>query len=550
MRAFLAALLLAGGAVNAQPPAASAGIVIYGGHAAAILAAIQAQELGQTVVIVAPEQHLGGMSVEGLGGSDINNHWFRNELAVGGLAAGFYRRLGARYGSAQPVYRFEPHAAEAVFEDLLREHRIRVFRRHRLREPLASAVEWVEGARRLRAIRCENGARFEGRYFLDATIEGDLLAAAGVETTVGREANSKYGETKNGIRGETTYRQFPFRLDPYWEPGNPASGLLPTIQDEPFGTPGEGDHRIQGYCFRLCLTREPANRIPIGKPAAYDPKQYEIYRRYARLGGQLFYPVASLPRGKTDLGSWHDLSANLYGMNHEYPNGSYAVRERIYREHLAFTHGLLWFLANDPDLPASTRERWQGWGLCKDEFTDNGGWPRQLYVRDARRMVSDVVMTEHHTRRVNPAPVEDPVAVAYWPPDTHHVRRIVRDGAVYNEGFVFGGDDWGPFGISYRALVPRAREALNLMTATAPSSSHVAYGAIRLEWTFMALGQSAGAAAALAARDGIPVQRVPYTRLREALLAAGQVLSLQLVEPKAGAPPERFTAPSGPQSGR
>ena len=227
MRAFLAAILLAAGAARAQPPAASADIVIYGGHAAAILAAVQAGNMGRSVLIAAPEQHLGGMSVEGLGGSDINNHWFRNDLAVGGLAAEFYRRVGARYGSSRPVYRFEPHAAEAVFEDLIREHRIRVFRRHRLREPLASAVEWEAGTRRLRAIRCENGARFEGRYFLDATIEGDLLAAAGVETVVGREANSKYGETKNGIRGENTYRQFPFRLDPYWESGNPARGLLP-----------------------------------------------------------------------------------------------------------------------------------------------------------------------------------------------------------------------------------------------------------------------------------------------------------------------------------
>jgi hypothetical protein len=213
-------------------------------------------------------------------------------------------------------------------------------------------------------------------------------------------------------------------------------------------------------------------------------------------------------------------------MNHAYPGGDYATRERVYREHLTFTQGLCWFLANDTALPESLRSVWGRWGVCKDEFTDNNGWPRQFYVRDARRMVSDYVITEHHTRRLSPTPVSDPVAVAYWPPDTHHVRRIVRDGAAYNEGFVFGGNDWGPFGISYRALTPKSSECTNLLTPTCPSSSHVAYGAIRIEWTFMALGQACGAAAALAVENAVPVQKVPYTRLRDVLTAAGQIVEI------------------------
>jgi hypothetical protein len=381
-------------------------------------------------------------------------------------------------------------------------------------------------SRRLRAIATTCAASLEARIFLDASIEGDLLASAGVETVIGREPNSRYGETLNGIRGENTYRQFAVRVDPYRIPGDPSSGLIPTIQDEPLGTPGDGDRRIQAFCFRLCLTRDPANRLPITRPAGYDPATYEIYRRYAKAGGNLFTPRANLPNGKTDLGSWHDLSANLYGMNHAWPAGDSATRRRIYAEHRSFTHGLLWTLANDPDLPEALRAAWRDWGLARDEFTGNQGWPRQIYVRDARRMVSDFVLTEHHTRKADPAPVDDPVSVAYWPPDTHAVRRIVRDGAAYNEGFVFGGRNWAPFGVSWRAMLPRRKEAANLLTATCLSSSHVAYGAIRIEWTFMSLGQAAAAASVLALEQGRELHDIDYTALRARLLARGLVLSV------------------------
>lgn len=513
----------------ALPAGAAAEIVVYGGTSAGVMAAVQAARLRQAVVLVAPEKHLGGIVVEGLGGADINNHWFQNDYALGGLAREFYQRIGRKYGRGEPVYRYESKVAEQVFNDMLREAKVNTVRGRRLREPLKTSVEFKPGTREISAITMETGERFEGKVFIDATVEGDLLAAAGVETTWGREANSKYGETKNGIRAETTHAQFKVRVDPYRIPGDPRSGLIPTVQDEALGTPGEGDTNIQAFCFRLCLTQNPANRIPITKPKDFDRSLYEIYFRYVKAGGQLWSPNANLPGGKTDLGSWHDLSANLYGMNREYPNGGYNTRERIYREHLSFTHGLLWLLANDPAMPDSTRTAWRGWGLCKDEFTDNGGWPRSLYVRDGRRMVSDYVITEHHTRRINPAPVADPVAVAFWPTDTHSVRRIVRDGAVYNEGFVFDDSNWGPFGVSFRALVPRRSEAANLITPTCPSSSHVAYGAIRLEQTFMSLGQAAATAAALAVSSGTTLQDVPYNDLSRSLLKDGQVLSLSLV---------------------
>ena len=506
--------------------AASATLLVYGGTPAAITAAIQAARLGQRVTLVSPERHLGGITVEGLGSSDINNHWFQNDMAVGGLAREFYLRIGKHYGQSTPVWRFEPHVAERVFGQMLAEHDITILRGTRLREPLHRAVEKQGSA--LRAIITEDGERLSADCFIDATLEGDLLVAAGVTTFNGREGNAKYGETRNGIRDTNEYRKFEVRVDPYWKPGVPSSGVIPTIQDEPLGVPGEGDHRVQGFCYRMCLTRLPANRLPVEKPAGYDDRNYEIYRRYVAAGGQLFTPGTRLPGEKTDLGSWHDLSANLYGMNHGYPLGSYAQRERILEEHRVFTVGLVWFLQNEPNLPARFRGAWKRFGLPADEFQDNGHWPRQFYVRQARRLVSDLVLTEHHTRRVNPETCNDPIAVAYWPPDTHHVRRIIRDGAAYNEGFIFGGEDWGPFGISYRALVPRRQECTNLITACCPSSTHIAYGAIRLEWTFMALGQAAAAAASLAISGRRPVQDIDYRTLSTLLQDAGAVLNLSL----------------------
>jgi hypothetical protein len=512
--------------------AVTADVVVYGGSAAGVMAAVQTARMGRSVALVAAEKHLGGLAVEGLGSADVNNHWFRNDWAIGGLAREFYLRVGKKYGKQEPVYRYESHVAEEVFADLMREAGVKPFVGRRLREPLATSVRFHAGTRKIASIETESGERFEGGVFIDATLEGDLLVGAGVETVIGREANSTYGETKNGIRAETTHAQFKVRVDPYKVPGDPSSGVIATIQDEPLGTPGAGDQNIQAYCFRLCLTKDPANRKAIEKPKNFDRSQYEIYFRYVKAGGKLWTPDGRLPGGKTDLGSWHDLSANLYGMNREWPGGSYATREKIFRQHLEFTQGLLWVLANDPEIPEATRMAWKEWGVTRDEFVDHGGWPRQLYVRDGRRMVGGFVLTQLHTRRLNPAPVADPVAVAFWPTDTHSVRRIVRDGAAYNEGFVFDDNNWGPFGIAWRSLYPKPEQAANLLTPTCVSSSHVAYGALRLEQTFMAIGQSAATAAVLALELKVPMAEVPYLKLQERLLKDGQVLSLALVPTK------------------
>ena len=533
----LAFLLLIAGALKNEPtPVVETDICIYGGTSAGVVAAIQAAKMGKTVALVEPSGHLGGMTTEGLGGTDVNNHGgFKNDAAVGGLALEFYHRTAHHYGITDFVaqkqhtmtWRFEPHVAERIFTDWIASYElIQIHTGHRLLE-VPDAVR--KSNTEITEFRTKSGTVFRAKVFIDATYEGDLLARAGVTTVIGREPNARYDETKNGIRSTNTYRQFEVVVDPYRQPGKLSSGLIATIQNEPLGTPGAGDERIQAYCYRMCLTQDSTNQRPFVRPAYYDRTQYEIYQRYLAAGGNLYQPRTNIPNGKTDLGAWHDLSHNLYGMNHAYPGGSYAVRDSIVRQHRTFTQGLFYYLAHDTAVARLAPElqvQWQTWGLAADEFTDNEGWPRQVYVRDARRMVSDYVITEHHTRRVNPTPVPDPVGVAYWPPDTHHVRRIVQQGQAYNEGFVFGGDDWGPFGISYRALIPRAAECTNLITPTCVSSSHVAYGAIRLEWTFMVLGQAAATAAALAINQETTVQAVPYGMLRKQLQQDEQVLSV------------------------
>jgi hypothetical protein len=538
LRAVVVATLFAVSGCRDGGSNASYDVVVYGGTPAGIVASIQLAREGKTVALVEPTSHVGGIVVNGLGGTDIDNHReFRNSPAVGGLALEFYKRIAQRYerleefersltsGGKDPMlWRFEPHVAEEVIGQWLAEYPISIF----LDSPLRESQDAVtKTGTVIQSIRTVGGVALRGKIFIDASLEGDLLAAAGVSVTWGRESNDMYGETKNGIRGQTTHAQFAVKVDPYVIPGDSSSGLIATVQDEPLGMPGAGDKAIQAYCFRMCLTENPDNRIPFTKPEHYDRSQYEIYLRYLRAGGKLYVPRVSIPNGKTDLGAWHDLSHNLYGMNHEYPNGNYATRQAIFDQHKQFTQGLFYFLANDPEvgqLDSSLQNTWKQWGLCRDEFVDNNGWPRQLYIRDARRMVSDYVITEHHTLRNNPTPVADPVAVAYWPPDLHSARRIVRDGYAYNEGFVFGGNSWRPFGISYRSLVPKPEECTNILTPTCVSSSHVAYGAIRIEFTYMALGQACGIAAALAIENNSTVQEVDYGRLREKLLEAGQVI--------------------------
>jgi len=524
-----------------SPSPIQADICIYGGTSAGVIAAIQADRLGKSVVLVEAGQHLGGMSVEGLGATDIDNHpGFQNSPAVGGLTLEFYRKISQHYhrqdqfeemlrtGRKQrELWRFEPHVAEAVWNRWIQETNVRILRGHRLKE--TTGVHKKDG--KILSITCENGVTISAQVFLDATYEGDLLAFAGASFAVGREGNAKYNETKNGIRTDTTHGQFSHRVDAYKIPGDPSSGVIFGVQDEPLGNHGEPHNAIQGYSFRLCLTKDPDNRLPMGRPENYDPEHFELQRRYLQAGGRIPAPISSIPNGKTDVGAWHHLAANFTGWNHSYPTASNAEREQMLQTSRQYIQGVYWFMSHDPAIPEKVRAEWAQWGLCKDEFTDNAGWPHTFYVRNGRRLVSDFVLTEAYLRKTNPLPVEDPVGLIWWPPDFHHARRLVKEGRVWNEGAVFESSknaDWIPCGIPYRALVPRREECLNLLTPTCPSSSYVAYGAYRIEFTFMIAGQSAATAAVLAIDEKIPVQDISYPALRQQLRQDAQVLEAKL----------------------
>jgi hypothetical protein len=517
-------------------------VVVYGGTSAGIAAAVQLARMGKSVVVVAPEVHLGGLTSGGLGWTDSG----RKE-AIGGLAREFYRRIKAHYDRPDAwtrqkpgeyrlyhrdddaIWAFEPHVAERLFETLVAEAKVPVFR-----------DEWLDRAKgvtklgpKITVIHTLSGKAFRGRAFIDATYEGDLMAAVGVSFTVGRESNARYGETLNGVQTRhAVSHQFEKPVDPFVVPGDPSSGLLPGIHPGPPGKEGEGDRRVQAYCFRMCLTDHPENRVPFARPEGYDPKQYELLGRYLRAGWDgVFRKFDPVPNRKTDTNNHGAFSTDDIGASYDYPEASYDRRREIIKEHERYQKGLMYYLANDPGVPDPIRKETSRWGLSRDEFVDHGGWPHQIYVREARRMVSDFVMTERHLRGTDPTP--DSIGMGSYNMDSHNVHRYVDDqGHARNEGD-FQVDPGGPYPISFRAIVPKASECTNLLVPVCLASTHVAYGSIRMEPVFLILGQSAAAAAVLAVDGGLPVQQVDYPALRKLLLAKGQVLDLPRTARKA-----------------
>jgi FAD-dependent oxidoreductase family protein/alpha-galactosidase-like protein len=482
-------------------------ICVYGGTSAGIAAAVQARRLGRSVAVAAFGRNLGGLSASGLGATDTG----RIE-AIGGLAREFYRRVGARYGVAES-FRFEPHVAAEVFDEWIAEHELDVHREQRL-----SGVRMDGG--RIVEIRMESGTRFRAGMFIDAGYEGDLLGAAGVSWIAGRESNATYGETLNGVQFRSGH-QFRVPVDPYVVPGDPASGLLQGIAADPPGTTGEGDHRIQAYNFRVCLTRA-ADRLPFPKPRDYDPDRYALLLRYIEAGiFDVFGNNQPMPNGKTDFNNNGAVSTDNIGRNYAWPDGSYRERERIFQDHVTYQQGLLWFLANDERVPANVRAEVNALGLPRDEFTETGGWPHELYIREARRLVGDYVMTELDCRGSRLA--EDPIGLASYNMDSHNCKRVVVDGVARNEGDVQVGVP-RPYPVSYRAIVPRAGECENLLVPVCLSSSHIAYGSIRMEPVFMLLAHAAATAASQALDAGVPVQEVDYAALRRQLRRDRMVL--------------------------
>ncbi|KAI1266294.1 FAD dependent oxidoreductase-domain-containing protein [Xylariaceae sp. FL1019] len=516
-------------------------IVVYGSTSGAVATAIQAARLNRTVAFVSPHEHIGGIQINGLGATDIDNQAeFQNSTTLGGLSLELHQRISTYYGRVDrlnecvqkrikdpDVWRFESRIVEKIITQWLAEYpAIKI-----VKSPLAEANAVERMGEEIRSIRLLDGTNVTGRMFVEASYEGDLLAAAGISWTHGREASSRYNESLAGVRRETPYRQIDVDIDPYKTPGDSSSGLLYGIEDEPFGNPGDGDLHLQSYSYRLPLTDNPANRVLFTKPLGYDPTHYELHRRFMAAGGEMYLPRKRLPNEKTDLiGSEGALATDLLGMNDEWPVASYEGRKSILEETANFTKGLMWFLANDPAVPEKYRNEWSRFGYCRDEFPDNDHFPYELYVRDARRMVSDYIITEATASQGGEDPVFDPIAVAFWPTDTHSVRRILRDGKVHNEGFIFkDGHRWCPFGISYRALVPRRSEATNFITVTCPSSSHVGYGAVRLEHQFYSIGQSAANAADIALAISCSIQDVPYGELKYRLASQGVVTDASTV---------------------
>jgi hypothetical protein len=519
-------------------------IVVYGGTSAGIIAAVQAKRMGKSVVVVAPEKHLGGLSAGGLGFTDTGD-----KSVIGGLSREFYQRVWSHYdrpeawkwqkreeygnkgqgtpamdGAQRTMWIFEPHVAETVFEDFVTKYKIPVHRN----EWLNRATGVARRSGRIVSLTTLSGRTYTGRMFIDATYEGDLMAAAGVTYRVGREAQATYGEKWNGVQTGVLHHRHHFGvlkgpISPYVIPGDRTSGLLPRISATPPGEFGQADNRIQAYCYRMCLTDHPENRIPFEKPEGYDPRHYELLLRVFEAGWrETFQKFDPIPNRKTDTNNHGPFSTDNIGMNYDYPDASYERRRAILQEHERYQKGWLYFIANDPRMPAEVRDEMRKWGLAKDEFTDNGGWPHQIYVRESRRMLGTFVMTENELLKTRPTP--DPVGMGSYTIDSHNVQRYVTpDGAVQNEGDI-GVSTNGPYSIAYGALVPRRGQADNLLVPVCVSSSHIAFGSIRMEPVFMVLGQSAATAAALAIDAGVAVQDVPYARLRELLMKDGQIL--------------------------
>jgi hypothetical protein len=537
---------------GAGSPRADYDLVIYGGTSGGVAAAVQAARMGKSAVIVEPSRHIGGLSSGGLGWTDSGN-----KAVVGGIAREFYQRVKKHYdqpaawkfdkpeqykfyrAAEDAMWTFEPQVAERIFREMLAEHHIPVVLGERLDRTPGRGVK-KEGES-IRAIVMESGQAFAGRMFMDATYEGDLMADAGVTYTVGREANRQYGETLNGVqRAKNQHNHlFVVKVDPFVKPGDRSSGLLHGIDAGPHPADGEADRRLQAYCYRMCMSNVAQNRVPFPKPADYDEAKYELLLRNFEAGDlRLPFKPDMMPNGKTDTNNNCAVSTDYIGQNYRYPEASYAERERILRDHESYQKGLMWTLSNHPRVPAKIRDAMRPWGLAADEFTDNGHWPHQIYVREARRMVSDYVASELDCRRRRVTPMS--VGMGSYNMDSHNCMRYVTpDGYVQNEGDIQESPG-GPYQISYLSIVPRRGECPNLLVPVCLSSSHIAYGSIRMEPVFLVLGQSAATAAAIAIDDSIAVQQVSYDKLRDRLLKDRQVLEYLGGRAAAGLDPQKL----------
>lgn len=488
-------------------------VCVYGGTSAGVIAAYTAAKMNKKVILIEPGNHLGGLTSGGLGFTDIGNKY-----AITGVARDFYRRMGKHYGKFE-TWIFEPHAAEQIFNDYIKEAKVPVLYNYRIIDAgkLNGVIQHIE-VENSTAPNSSTNKTITAKMFIDCSYEGDLMAEAGVAYIVGREDNNTYNETWNGVQLLDKH-QFPDGIDPYKTPGDSTSGLLWGIGNNKVLPNGAGNSMVQAYNYRVCLTNNPQNRIAITKPEGYDASWYELLLRLIQaqpdkrtLSSYMFFGM--MPNGKTDINNNGGFSTDMIGMNYNYPDGDYATRANIIKQHTLYTKGFFWFMSNDPSVPQELRSEMQQWGYPKDEYTDNNNFTPQLYIRESRRMIGDYVMTqancESRTR------VTDGVGLAAYTMDSHNCERLVVNGMVKNEGDVQKGG-FGPYPVSYRALIPKESDCKNLYVPVCLSASHIAYGSIRMEPVFMVLAQSCATAAAMAIDAHQTVQQVDVPKLQQLL---------------------------------
>ena len=518
-----------------------ADVVIYGGTSAGIAAAVEVSRSGYTVLVISPDIHIGGLSSNGLGYTDTGD-----KTVIGGISKEFYKELFAHYNTQEAwvwqkkeeygnrgqntvamdgssMWIFEPHAAESIFEKWVLENNIQILRNEFLVRGNAG-VKKKNG--HIYSINTLSGKKIKGQYFIDASYEGDLLAEAGVSYHVGRESNSTYNEEWNGVQKDVRHHGHFFKsaISAYNIPGDASSGLLPEISDVPPGDNGTSDNRLQTYCFRLCMSYNPDNLVRFQKPKNYDPARYELLKRVLASGwNEVFDKFDKIPNNKTDTNNHGPFSSDYIGKNYDYPEADYETRREIQAEHENYQRGYLYFLQNDPSVPEKIHIEMQKWGLAKDEFSDNNNWPYQMYVREARRIIGEYVMTEHHT--LGKIQIKKPIGMGSYSLDSHNaLRYVTEDGFVQNEGDI-GVHPKQPYSIDYGSILPKEEECNNLLVPVCVSSSHTAFGSIRMEPVFMILGQSAAAAAVLSIEHKTSPQKLDFELLRNKLLKEKQVLT-------------------------
>lgn len=494
-------------------PVKEVDICIYGGTSAGVVAAYSAKKMGKSVLLVEPGKYLGGMTTGGLGMTDIGNKY-----AVTGLARLFYRRIGEHYDKFEQ-WTFPPSVATATMNRFVKDAELDVLYYHRITDAQVQN-------KRIKSITLEDSRqpdektliRVKAKQFIDCSYEGDLMAKAGVSYFVGREGNEEQDETLNGVQ-MSVWHQFPDGVDPYLKEGDPNSGLCWGIQPNTLQERGSGDKLVQAYNFRLCLTDNKENQRPFERPENYDPAKYELLARAIRkmnlhIDNYLLFNWGIMPDNKYDVNNRGPLSTDMIGMNYEYPEGDYATREKIWQEHVDYTKGLLYFLTHDERVPVELRDQVSRFGWAKDEFTDNDNFPTQLYVREARRLNGEYIMTQKNCQ--GEETVGDAIGMAAYGMDSHNCQRIVTNGMVKNEGDVqYHG--FPPYPISYKSITPKREECTNLLVPICISSTHIAFGSIRMEPVFMVLGQSAAVASALAIDENTDVQTIDITKLRKIL---------------------------------